>query len=137
MARHLWGRIYATAAFAQLERGEPEAAARSLRAASAAAARYGDCPTCSALLNPVAAQTSSALDDVVAAAAYAESAAGVAGMFDSSAWRAMAESASASLAAAEGDGALARERFAAAAGMYERAGQPYWHERSLALASET
>jgi DNA-binding SARP family transcriptional activator len=137
MARHMWGRIYATAAFAQLERGEPEAAARSLRAASAAAARYGDCPTCSALLNPVAAQTSSALDDVGAAAAYAESAASVAGMFDSSAWRAMAESASASVAAAEGDGALARERFATAAGMYERAGQPYWRERSLALAAAT
>jgi hypothetical protein len=137
MARHMWGRIYATAAFAQLERGEPEAAARSLRASSVAVARYGDCPTCSALLNPVAAETSCALNDVGAAAAYAESAAGVAGMFDSSAWRAMAESASASVAAAEGDRAGARERFAAAAGTYERAGQPYWRERSLSLAAAT
>ena len=30
MARHMWGRIYATAAFAQIERGDPEAAARSV-----------------------------------------------------------------------------------------------------------
>src|SRR5262249_9771981 len=33
MARHMWGRIYATAAFAQVQRGDPEAAARSIRSA--------------------------------------------------------------------------------------------------------
>jgi DNA-binding SARP family transcriptional activator len=135
MARHMWGRIHATAAFADLEQGDAEAAARSLRAASAAAARYGDCPTCSALLNPVAAEASSALEDSDAAAAYAAAAAAVAGMFDSSAWRAMAESAAASAATAGGDGGPARERFDAAARLYAQAGQPYWRERSLARAA--
>jgi DNA-binding SARP family transcriptional activator len=135
MARHLWGRIYATAAFAQLERGDPEAAARSVRAAGAAAARYGDCPTCSALLNPIAAEALTALDDREGAAGYAEAATGVASFFASSAWRAMAESAAASVARAKGDESGARERFAAAAGLYERSGQPYWVQRSLTLAA--
>ncbi|MEV4134624.1 redoxin domain-containing protein [Dactylosporangium sp. NPDC049742] len=56
MARHAWARLHATAAFAAVERGEPEAAVRSVRSARSAAARYGECPTCSALLNPVGAQ---------------------------------------------------------------------------------
>lgn len=135
MARHMWGRIYATAAFAQLERGDPEAAARSVRSAGAAAARYGDCPTCSALLNPIAAEALTALDDREGAAAYAEAASGVANFFASSAWRAMAESAAASVARAHGDEPAARQGFATAAGLYERSGQPYWVRRSLTLAS--
>jgi len=135
MARHMWGRIYATAAFGQIEQGDPEAAARSVRAAGAAAARYGECPTCSALLNPVAAEALTMLDDRDSARSYADAAAGVAGMFDSSAWRAMAESAAASVAAAEGDSVGARERFEAAAGLYERAGQPYWLQRSRTQAA--
>jgi DNA-binding SARP family transcriptional activator len=135
MARHMWGRIYATAAFAQLERGDPEAATRSIRAAGAAAARYGDCPSCSALLNPVAAEAFAVLADGDAAQPYAEAAAGVAGMFASSAWRAMAESAAASIAAAGGDPDRARSGFETAAGLYERAGQPYWRERAAAHAT--
>jgi hypothetical protein len=135
MASHLWGRIYATTAFAQLERGDAEAAARSARSAAAAAARYGDCPSCSALLNPVAAEALAALEDREGAAAYAEAAAGVAGSFDSSAWRAMAEAAGGSVARAEGDRERARERFEAAAGLYQRADQPYWLERSRAQAA--
>jgi DNA-binding SARP family transcriptional activator len=130
MARHMWGRIYATAAFAQIERGDPEGAARSVRAAGAAAARYGDCPSCSALLNPVAAEALTTLADRDGARPYAEAARSVAGMFDSSAWRAMAESAAASMAAAEGDSARARQHADAAADLYERAGQPYWLQRS-------
>jgi hypothetical protein len=55
-------------------------------------------------------------------------------MFDSSAWRAMAESAEASAARARGDDARARERAASAAGLYERASQPYWRERALSQA---
>jgi DNA-binding SARP family transcriptional activator len=137
MARHLWGRIYATAAFAQIEQGDPDAAARSVRAAGAAAARYGDCPSCSALLNPVAAEALSMLDDREGVRPYADAASAVAGMFESSAWRAMAESAAASVAAGDGDSARARERFEAAAALYERAGQPYWFERSLAQAAST
>ena len=137
MARHMWGRIYATAVFAQIEQGRPDAAARSVRSAGAAAVRYGDCPSCSALLNPVAAEALTQLDDPDGARPYAEAAASVAGIFDSSAWRAMAASASASVAVAEGDPAAAREGFEAAAGLYERAGQPYWLERSLAQAAAT
>ena len=135
MARHMWGRIYATAAFGQIERGDPEAAARSVRAAGAAAARYGECPSCSALLNPVAAEALTMLDDTEGARPYAAAAAGIAGMFDSSAWRAMAESAAASVAGAGGDQAQARAGFESAAGLYERAGQPYWRERSRAHAA--
>jgi DNA-binding SARP family transcriptional activator len=135
MAMHLWGRIHATAAFAHLERGDPESAARSIRAAGAAAVRYGDCPSCSALLNPVAAEAFGALGELAAARAHAEAAMRVAGMFDSSAWSAMAASAAASVAAAEGEQTEARERFEAAAGLYARAGHTYWAERSRAQAA--
>jgi DNA-binding SARP family transcriptional activator len=135
MASHLWGRIHATAAFAALEQGDPEAGARSVRAAAAAAARYGDCPSCSALLNPMAAEAFAALGDRESTRAYADSAARVAGVFDSSAWRAMAESAAASLATVEGDAARARAGFADAAALYERARQPYWAQRARTHAA--
>ena len=123
MARHLWGRIEATAAFAALEQGDPESAVRSVRAAARAAARYGDCPTCGALLNPVAAEAFAALGDRDTAREYADAAAAVAGFFESYAWRAMAESAAGS---AESDSA----RHAEAARLYEQAGQPYWAARA-------
>jgi DNA-binding SARP family transcriptional activator len=135
MAKHVWGRIYATYAFAQLELGDPEQAARSVRAASEAAARYGDCPTCSALLNPIAAEVASTLGDRDGAAAHAEAATAVAGMFDSAAWKAMAESAAASAATANGDLTRAREHSGLAAELYERAAQPYWRDRALAHAA--
>jgi DNA-binding SARP family transcriptional activator len=130
MAMHMWGRIYATAAFAQLEQDDTEAAARSVRAAAAAAVRYGDCPSCSALLNPLAAEAFSALGDLDTARAYAQAATRVAAMFESSAWSAMAESAAASVAAAEGAPAEARSRFEEAASLYDRIGHSYWAERS-------
>jgi DNA-binding SARP family transcriptional activator len=135
MAKHLWGRIHATAALAALERGNAHAAAQSVRAAAAAAARYGDCPSCSALLNPVAAEVFAVLGDSENARAHAETAVRVSETFDSSAWRAMAESAAASLAAAEDEPASARGHFEEAAALYERARQPYWAERSLAQAA--
>ena len=135
MAKHLWGRIHATAAFAALVQGDAEAAARSVRASAAAAARYGDCPSCGALVNPMAAEAFAALGDRESARAYAEAAGRVADSFDSSAWRAMAESAAASVAAVEGDSARAREHFEAAAALYDRARQPYWQERSRAQAA--
>jgi hypothetical protein len=47
----------------------------------------------------------------------------------------MAESAGASIATAAGDSARARQRFEEAAGLYERAGQPYWLDRSRAQAA--
>jgi DNA-binding SARP family transcriptional activator len=132
MARHLWGRVHATAAFAALERGDPEAAVGSVRAAAASAGRYGDCPSCGALLNPMAAEAFAALGDRESASDYAAAAERVAGMFESSAWRAMAEAAAGSAAAASGDPGRARERFEAAAALYQRARQPYWSQRSLA-----
>lgn len=134
MARHAWGRVHATAAFAAIERGEPEAAVRSVRAAASTAARYGDCQTCGALLNPIAAETFVLLGDGDSARAYADSAARVAESFDSSAWRAMAQSAAGSVASAEGDANRARACFEAAAGLYERARQPFWVKRSAAQA---
>src|SRR5262249_36743620 len=63
MALHMWGRIYATAALSALEQHDPDGAVLAVQAAAAAAARYGDCPTCSALLNPVAAEAYALLDD--------------------------------------------------------------------------
>jgi ATP/maltotriose-dependent transcriptional regulator MalT len=61
----------------------------------------------------------------------------VADAFDSSAWRAMAKSAAASVAAVEGHPTRAREHFEVAATLYERADQPYWAARSLAQARRT
>jgi DNA-binding SARP family transcriptional activator len=135
MAMHMWGRIHATAAFARLEQGDPEAAARSVRAAGASAVRYGDCPSCSALLNPLAAEAFGALGDLDGARAHAEAATRVAAMFESSAWSAMAESAVGSVAAAEGEPAEARARFEEAAALYDRIGHSYWAERSQAQAA--
>jgi DNA-binding SARP family transcriptional activator len=129
MARHLWGRIHATAALAALEQGLPAVAARSVRAAAAAAARYGDCPSCSALLNPVAAEALAALGDPESASAYAAAARRAAESFASSAWRAMAESAAGFVALAQGDGTRALSLFDSAASLYELAGQPYWASR--------
>jgi DNA-binding SARP family transcriptional activator len=135
MAMHMWGRIHATSAFAALEQGDPEAAARSVRAAAASAVRYGDCPSCSALLNPLAAEAFGALGDLDAARAHAEAATRVAAMFESSAWSAMAQSAAGSVAAAEGAPAEARSRFEEAASLYERIGHSFWAARSQAQAS--
>ncbi|HYX84945.1 MAG TPA: BTAD domain-containing putative transcriptional regulator [Gaiellales bacterium] len=130
MAHHVWGRIHATAALAAVGRGDGEAAARSVRAAAAAAARYGDCPTCSALLNPVAAEAFRLLGDPAGAAEAAQAADRVAGAFTSSAWRAMAAEAAASAALAAGRAGAAGERLAEAAALYDRAGQPFWAERA-------
>jgi DNA-binding SARP family transcriptional activator len=134
MASHMWGRIYATAAFSALGRHELDEATRAVQAAAAAAARYGDCPTCSALLNPVAAEAYGLLDDRDAAHEYANAAANVATYFTSSAWQAMAETAAAHAASADGHGDLAHEHFERAGLLYAVAGQPYWAERSSRLA---
>jgi DNA-binding SARP family transcriptional activator len=135
MARHLWGRIHATAAFAAVEQQDPQRAARAVGAAAATTARYGDCPTCSALLNPVAAEAFALLADSDSARPYAVSAARVAEMFQSSAWRAMAESAAGSVAIAERDGRAATRHLQDAASLYEQAGQPYWAARCRRLAA--
>ena len=130
MASHVWGRIHATAAFAAIQRGEPGSAVQSVQAAAAARARYGDCPTCSALLNPVAAMAFASLGDGENARYYRDAAGGVAEHFSSFAWRAMAESASGSVSRLEGDQARARAHFDNAAALYEKAGQPFWADFS-------
>jgi hypothetical protein len=129
MASHLWGRIHATAAFAAIELNEPASAVHSVQAAAAAGARYGDCPTCSALLNPVAAEAFACLGDGDNARYYCEAAGRVAGYFSSSAWQAMAASASGSVSLLEGDRAGARGHFGVAGELFARAGQPFWAER--------
>ena len=130
MAAHVWGRIYATRAFAALERGEPDRAVAAVGAASAAAARYGDCASCSALLNPIAAEAYAVVGDHESAQAYAGAAGQVAGMFASYAWSAMSESAAAWAAYADGDEDTAGERLTAAVALYRQAGQPYWADRA-------
>ena len=135
MASHMWGRIHATAAFAAMERGDPAAAVQAVQAAAAAGARYGDCPTCSALLNPVAAEAFASLRDADNAGYYRDAASRVAGYFSSSAWRAMAESAAGSVRILEGDRAGARDHFGTASELYAAAGQPFWAERSKRQAA--
>ena len=134
MASHLWGRIYATGAFAAVQQGDASEAVRFVEAAAAAAVRYGDCPSCSALLNPTAAQAYAMLGDAPNAHAYADAASQVVGLFSSSSLQAMAESAAGNAALADGDLAGARKHFDAARALYEVAGQPFWAERTRQLA---
>ncbi|WP_020393013.1 BTAD domain-containing putative transcriptional regulator [Kribbella catacumbae] len=136
LARHTWGRLYATAALDAVERGYPEEALRAVRSAAAAAARHGECPSCAALLNPIAAETCAALGDVASADLHAAAAERVAGMFDSSAWRAMAETARASVDAAKGESAAAQEHFAAGVALYGRALMPFWAARTTMQAAQ-
>lgn len=89
MALHMWGRIYATRAFAALEQGDTDGAVQAVRAA-----------------------------------------AGVASMFASAAWQAMADSALASALLAQGDIAAAARSFEAATAGFHRAGESYWAERT-------
>lgn len=135
MGRHLWSRIYATAALAALEQGDAVGAAGSVRAAAAATARVGQCASCGALLNPVAAEAFAALGRPTQARGYADSAAAVAAAFGSAAWRAMAEASAGAAAIAEGKPGQARSHYQAAASLYEQVGQPYWMERALARAA--
>jgi len=130
MASHVWGRIYATRALAAIEGGAPDRAVEAVRSAAASAQRYGTCPSCSALLNPVAAEAFAMLADPESARPFAAAAAQVGQMFASSAWQAMSESAAGSVAVALGDPVQAQQRFRAASGLYQRAGQPYWAQRA-------
>jgi tetratricopeptide (TPR) repeat protein len=134
LAPHAWGRLYATAALNALEQDDVSAAVAAVGQAAAEASRRGDCPTCSALLHPVAAECYALSDNPERAEEHARAADRVAGYWQSAGWRAMAESASASLAQAGGDPAEAERRFRAAAAMFERAGQPFWHARTVMSA---
>jgi DNA-binding SARP family transcriptional activator len=137
LAAHAWGRLYATAAFDAVERGEPAEAVRAVRSAMRATARYGECPSCAALLNPVAAEAFAALGDRASATEHAQAAEQVAQSFQSSAWTAMAQNALGSVALACDDTPTARERFLRAAELYEQARQPFWSARSRFQAART
>ncbi|WP_427136036.1 hypothetical protein [Pseudarthrobacter sp. S9] len=136
-ARHVWGRLYATAVLDALERGDPAEAVRVVRSAAATAARYGECPTCTALLYPMAAEAFAVLGDRAGAAVFTQAAERVGQSFQSSAWAAMAESARGSLALADADAGRARERFLSAAGLYGRAHQPFSSARCRLQAALT
>jgi hypothetical protein len=139
MGRHGWVRLYATATLDALERGDLSGARRAVSDAADAAARYGDCPSCGALLHPLAAEAAAGVGDVSDAGARADAAAEVAAQFDSAAWRAMAETAAAWAAVATGNRAGAHRRFVDAAVLYDEARQPFWAARarlSAALAGD-
>jgi tetratricopeptide (TPR) repeat protein len=135
MARHFWGRIHATAAFAWLQQGEPERAAQSIRAASVSVTRYGDCRSCGALLHPVAAEAYAYLGHADEARAHASAAGATADALGGSAWSAMAESAAGSAALAAGDTSTAGTYFLAAAAHYDAIEHHFWagHSRRQAL----
>jgi DNA-binding SARP family transcriptional activator len=135
MARHLWGRLYATSAFIALEQGDPTAAIRAVSSAEAAAARYGDCPTCSAQLHPFAAEAFAACGDRHAALRHAHAATATAISFPSSAWSGMAEHAHGAAVAAAGDTDLAHGHFEAAAALFDKARHVLWAERSRRRAA--
>jgi predicted negative regulator of RcsB-dependent stress response len=118
-----------------LEQGELDSALRSVRAAQSTAARYWDCPSCSAMLNPLGADALAQAGDRAGARGFAEAARQTAASFDSSAWSAMAEAAAGSAALVDGDRPEARMRFEAAAALYAKADQPYWVDRTLRQAA--
>ncbi|WP_433828953.1 hypothetical protein ACQP2E_06530 [Actinoplanes sp. CA-015351] len=130
MPRHAWARLHATAAFAAMERGSASDAIRSVRAVQSAAARHGECPTCSAVVNPVGAQAYALVGAVDSAQALAVSAERLAGLFPGSGWSAMADSAGGWALLAAGDGVGAGVRFRSAAAGYAEAGHRFWAERS-------
>jgi hypothetical protein len=132
MASHLMRRLYATAVLNALEQGDTTLALGLLDTAAEAAERYGDCPTCSALLHPVAAETYALLGDSERARDHAEQAERVAGYWESGAWLAMAEAAQG--AAARAQGQSASQRFLAAAAIFEKVEQPFEAARCRFMA---
>lgn len=135
LALHVWARLYATQALDALERDEPAEAVRAVRGAASAAVRYGECPTCATLLHPIAAEAYAAAGEVERAQESAARAKEVAELWESSAWRAMAESAEGAVLLAQGDPDAAAGRFLSAAELYERAEQPFWAARSQMQAA--
>ncbi|WP_101835049.1 BTAD domain-containing putative transcriptional regulator [Frankia canadensis] len=129
-SRHAWARLHGIATLAALEQGDLDAAVAAVTAARETASRYGDCPSCGAMLNPLAAETLARTGDLRGAREFAAIAERTAESFDSTAWQAMASSAAAWIAVGEGDRAAAREGFEAAAAAFDKAGHPYWTARA-------
>jgi len=134
MPLHLVGRLYGTLALNALEQGDVAGATAAIEAAARASERYGNCPTCGALLHPVAAQTFAALGDPERGEPHAQAATQVAGYWESQAWRAMAELARGALARARQEPARAHQHFLDAAAAFELAEQPYEAARALLQA---
>lgn len=132
MASHLMRRLYATAVLNALEQGNATLAMGFLEAAAEATERYGDCPTCSALLHPVAAETYALVGDSERAEDHAQRAEQVAGYWESGAWRAMAEAATG--AAIRARGQPASHRLLAAATGFDDVDQPFEAARCRFLA---
>lgn len=121
LPEHLLSRLYATMALNALEMDDPQAACEAIEAAARAAAQFGACPPCEALLQPVAAEAYAAIGDLERARHYAAAAEQI-GTWGSDAWRAMAAVAQAAVA----DGkAEAAHHLAAAAETYIRIDQPF------------
>ncbi|MPZ15382.1 MAG: tetratricopeptide repeat protein, partial [Chloroflexi bacterium] len=120
LPEHLLPRIYATMALNALERDEPEAACAAIEAAELAAAHYGTCPPCEALLHPVAAEAYAAVGALERARSHAAAAA-EAGSWGSDAWRAMAAVAQAAIAPSKAERA---NRMAEAAETFARQAAP-------------
>jgi DNA-binding SARP family transcriptional activator len=135
-SRHAWARLHGIATLAALEQGDLDAALDAVTAAQGTASRYGDCPSCGAMLNPLAAETLARTGDLSGARAFAAIAARTAESFDSTAWQAMAFSAAAWIAHGVGDSPAAREGFEAAAAAFDKAGHPYWTARARRQAAE-
>lgn len=131
-ATHLMGRLYATAAFNAVESGDGVGTQRALELLAEAPQRYGDCPACTALVNPVAAEAYVALGSIDRAQAHAQAAEQAAANFGSAGWQAMAKLARGF--AARGAGEAASHHFIAAAELYDQIGQPYYAARSLLQA---
>jgi DNA-binding SARP family transcriptional activator len=134
MAPHAWGRLYATEGLDALERSDPAGALRAVEGAATAASRYGECPGCCSMLHPVAAEAYAAAGDPDAAAGHAEQAERLAGRWQSTAVRAMAETAWGSAALALDEPQEAASRFLSASKMYAELGHPFWEARALLQA---
>jgi hypothetical protein len=80
----------------------------------------------------MAAEAYAGLGDAEGAQAHAAAAAEVAGRFESSAWRAMAESSAGNAAVARGAADEALAHFEAAADLFARVGHAYWADRTRA-----
>ncbi|WP_462183698.1 BTAD domain-containing putative transcriptional regulator [Frankia sp. AgKG'84/4] len=129
-SRHAWARLHAIAALSALEQDDLDAAVEAVAAARVTASRYGECPSCGALLHPLGAETLARAGDVAGAREYAAVAARTGDTFDSTAWRAMATSAAAWVHLAAGDRGAARDGFEAAAAAFDKAGHPFWTARA-------
>jgi tetratricopeptide (TPR) repeat protein len=134
MAMHAWGRLYATECLDALERGDGAGALRAVESAAAAASRYGECPGCCTMLHPVAAEAYALVGDASSAEGHAEQADRVAARWESTAIRAMAETAHGCALLARGEAEDAAERFLSASRLHEGLGHPFWTARTLAQA---